>query len=217
MPERPHEQLTADVDNLPGVWRGSGSRQVAGKQAIPTGWEALDAVLPGQGWSFGYLTEILSDRHGSGELALIMPALTALSDRGVWLTWIAPPSLPNPPALAAAGLDLSRLLLIQPRCKSDVLWAAEQALRQARQSPVLIWMDACSGKALRRLQLAAAAGESLGVIVRPMRYAQTPSPAALRLTVSRQDAELCVNILKVRGARPIRNLYLPDERSLTFV
>ena len=55
---------------------------------------------------------------------------------------------------------------------------------------------------IRRLQLAAEAGRSIGFLYRPLAAASEASPAAVRLQL-RADAEgqLRIDILKCRGAR----------------
>ena len=52
------------------VWRGGALAQAV--SAIPTGFAALDAQLPGGGWPRQGLTELLADEPGIGELGLIL-------------------------------------------------------------------------------------------------------------------------------------------------
>ena len=200
-----------NLDNLPGVWRGRTSRAVFDTENISTGFNKLDEVLPGGGWPAGCLTEILSRRSGSGELTLMLPAIARLSSENRWVSWIAPPHIPYAPALAAAGIRLSRMLVIRPGRVPDLLWSAEQALRHGNRAAVLVWLEDCDAKTLRRLQLAAAEGGTLAFMLRPSRYAATPSPAALRLQVDDRDGEFVVDMLKCRGTRPVHGLRLSDE------
>lgn len=202
---------SVNLDTLPGVWRGRTPQVVFDKEIISTGFKELDEVLPGGGWPLGGLTEILSRRSGSGELTLMLPAMAQLSRQNRWVTWIAPPHIPYAPALAAAGIRLSRMLLIRPRRVADLLWSAEQALRHGHRSAVLIWLEGCNVRTLRRLQLAASEGESLGIIFRSQQYAATPSPAMLRLKVESGNGELAVDMLKCRGTRPVHGLRLSND------
>jgi len=199
------------LDALPGVWRGKTPRLVSGNEIISTEFSELDEVLPGGGWPLGCLTEILSRRSGSGELTLMLPAIAQLSRQNRWVSWIAPPHIPYAPALAAAGIRLSRMLVIRPRRAPDLLWSAEQALRHGNRSAVLIWLETCNVRSLRRLQLAATEGGSLGVIFRSQHHAATPSPAALRVMVDGNHGDdFAVDILKCRGGRPVSGLRLSD-------
>lgn len=180
----------------PAFWGGERTREI-----LSTGSEALDRLLPGGGWPLGALTEILAEQEGIGELSLVVPALARLSREGRWIPWIAPPHLPYAPALAAWGVRLSRVLLAQSTSPSDALWAAEQALRSGACGAVLAWIGDCEGRSLRRLQLAAERGRCWGVLFRPLRFAERPSPAALRLKVGVAPQGVAVQVLKGRGGQ----------------
>jgi hypothetical protein len=190
--------LTALLSH-PAIWRGNQLGHVAAP-SLPTGFAALDAALPGGGWPTAALTEILPQHAGIGELRILGHALANLSTGGRWLAWIAPPYLPYAPALAAAGIDLSRLLFIKTRAPRETLWAIEQALRSNTCGAVLAWPDKITYPELRRLQLAAAGNPGLAVLFRAPRSAGEPSPAALRLSLQTCAGELAVRVLKRRGA-----------------
>ncbi|MEE8514960.1 MAG: translesion DNA synthesis-associated protein ImuA [Gammaproteobacteria bacterium] len=183
------------------VWRGGEAPPLA-QEGIPTGFAALDALLPGGGWPVGALTEILTRHEGIGALRLVMPALVALSRLNQWLAWIAPPYIPYAPALAGMGLHLSRVLLVHSRARTDNLWALEQALRSGTCGAVLAWPQEIEWRGLRRLQLAAKHGQTWGMLFRPDEVACDPSPAALRLKVEAVEEKTLVTILKRRGGWP---------------
>lgn len=189
-----------DLLQHPGLWR---ARERAGETAQPagrpTGYAALDRCLPGGGWPAQGLIEILTDRHGVGELSLLMPALAALGreDHGAgWLAWIAPPHLPYAPALAACGIDVRRLLLVSAQ---PAEWAMEQALRSGACRAVLGWAAFRDHQGLRRLQLAAEQSRSMAVLFRRLRDGCQPSPAVLRIALAASRDGLVVRILKSRG------------------
>ncbi|HMI37519.1 MAG TPA: translesion DNA synthesis-associated protein ImuA [Steroidobacteraceae bacterium] len=181
--------------------RSGQTGEEAGPIALPTGFAQLDAVLPGGGWPVGAITELMPDAQGIGELSLLLPALAQLSCAGRCIVWIAPPCLPYPPALARHGLALEHLLLVQARDAQTRLWATEQALRCPAVGAVLAWPAALDERRIRRLQLAAEAGGSCGLLYRPPAAAQQPSPAALRLRLQALDAGLRIEIQKARGGR----------------
>lgn len=200
--------MSAPLDTLlrdARVWR-AGQRAPAVK-GIATGYEQLDQQLATDGWPAAALTEILLDQPGLGELKLLMPALAQLSQprhdgAHRWLMWIAPPHIPYAPALSEAGVNLARVMVVHANDRMDVLWAAEQSLRSGNCAAVLCWVNQASDKSLRRLQLAAAQGDSVGVVFSPTRTATQSSPAALRLMLTHDDQQRTLHILKNRGGRP---------------
>ncbi|MEQ8231434.1 MAG: translesion DNA synthesis-associated protein ImuA [Gammaproteobacteria bacterium] len=198
-----------------GMWRGGELPPLA---THPSGFAALDAILPGGGWPRAGLIEILSATTGIGALRLVLPLLAAASREGGWIVWVDPPYLPYAPALATHGIDLDRVLIVDLPAQGghrgdggntdEVLWACEQALRFADCAVALMWPGAATASLpLRRLQLAAEAGATCGVVFRPADCAAQPSPAPLRLALeavapAAQDvpATLNIHLLKARGA-----------------
>lgn len=206
----------------PDLWRGGETARVA-IPSISTGFPALDALLPGGGWPRGALTEILCEGEGIGELSLLTPALARLSRQDLWIAFVGPPHLPYAPALAAAGIDLARVVMIRPEKSTDLLWAMEQALRSGSCSAVLAWPPYLTGQAARRLQLAAEAGGGWGVYFAPGTSATAPSLAALRLALSpaslpcavaspNRSCKLQIKILKRRGGAVPSPLLLDVSR-----
>lgn len=193
-------------------WRGNMLPPAA--PGLPSGFPELDALLPDGGWPQGALTELLVPNEGIGALQLVLPALARLSQQRRWIAWVAPPYVPYPPALVAAGVDVSRLLFVHPRAGGDGLLAIEQSLRSGTCGAVLAWPMGGDGPSLRRLQLAAAEGHSSGILFRPASLADQPSPAAVRLRVERTAHGLDVSLLKRRGGWAAGPVTLPMDRLL---
>lgn len=196
---------TTPLDQLlahPSIWRGEAGGTVA---ALATGWPELDTVLPGGGWPRGALTELFVEPYGIGEIGLLLPALARIAADGSPQAWIAPPMLPYVPALAAAGLDVAQLLVVQPPETAQLAWAIEECLRAEGCGAVVAWPGSLNGQRLRRLQLAAAAGGACGFLFRPAAARRQPSPAALRIGITAVAATaLEVTVFKARGMRPRR-------------
>jgi protein ImuA len=170
--------------------------------SLPSGFSELDDHLPGGGWPGGAIAELMSDVPGIGELSLLIPALSNLARAGRYIVWVAPPYLPYAPALAQRGLSLNRVLLIRTCTWQQSLWATEQALRCPGVGAVLSWPVGIIDRNIRRLQLAAEAGGSLGFLYRPPAAALESSPAALRLRLHPAPAgSLTIEIQKSRGGR----------------
>lgn len=202
----------ADVLARPDVWRGD---RLAGAPlpVAPSGFSALDAELPGGGWPRGALTELLVDGAGFGELALLMPALAAVREQGGWSLVVGAPHDLHASGWAAAGVDLARLVVVSPASQRDALWAAEQALSSGAPQAVLCWTAQADARAVRRLQVAAAAGGSAAFLFRPARAALEASAAPLRLGLgAAADGGLAVSILKRRGPPLAAPLHLELSR-----
>jgi cell division inhibitor SulA/protein ImuA len=183
---------------IPGIWR---AHELAAVKARSTGHMALDALLPGGGWPIGALTELIPLIEGIGEVALLQMSLKRLCDEKRHIVFVHPPYIPYAPALLSAGLLLPRVLWIDAAHDEDAHWAAEQTLREGAAGAVLLWSHAVADRPLRRLQLAAEAGESLAFIYRPVVTLNSASPAALRIVLRPAPAALGVEVLKVRGGR----------------
>lgn len=178
------------------LWRGGDKARV---RAQATGHAGLDALLPGGGWPVGALSEILLPAPGCGELKLVTPWLARLTQAGGRAALVCPPLLPYAPALAQAGITLSRLLVITPKDVGAAQWAAEQMLRSGGFSAVLAWPGRLAQQDLRRLQLAAEAGDACGLLYRDRRALSEASTAALRLELQGSASDFSVTIHKCRG------------------
>ena len=192
----------------PAIWRG---RSAARAQTLPTGYAALDECLPGGGWPRTGLIEILASRFGVGELYLLCPVLAFLAQRAAarWCVWIAPPLEPYAPALAAQGLKLEKVLVVRDQAARkgtpsggdcEPLWAFEQTLGSGASDVALAWAaEGPRAREIRRLQLAAERGRTLGVLFRPRRAARESSPAVLRVVLEPKAGGARVTLLKSRG------------------
>jgi len=167
---------------------------------MPTGFAELDAALPGRGWPQGALTEIVLEREGIGELRLTLPALVRVQSQRRDVVWIAPPHKPYAPALAAAGLDLSRLFIVACKTPQEALWAFEQSLRAPECGAAFAWLATSDQRVLRRLQVAARDGGTWGALWRRPGQRGSAMAAPLRLALSPREGRLAVRVLKRRGA-----------------
>jgi len=181
----------------PAIWRG---RSAARTETVSTGFDTLDECLPGRGWPRSGLTEILVPRFGVGELSLLLPALATLTRRPAarWCVWVTPPLDPFAPALAAHGLLLEKILIARAGAS---LWAFEQSLGSGACDVVMAWARRLRTREIRRLQLAAERGRTLGILFRSRSAARESSPAILRMAVEPLPQGARVTLLKSRGGR----------------
>ena len=191
----------------PAIWRGT---RVARAEVLPSGFGALDERLPGGGWPRSGLIEILVSRFGVGELTLLLPLLATLTRGPVARScvWVAPPFEPFAPALDAHGVALDRILVVRVptaqklvrRGRLDaILWAFEQSLASGACDLVMAWAKRPRPKEIRRLQLAAEHGRTLGVLFRPVQAARESSHATLRMAIEPAAYGVRVTLLKSKG------------------
>lgn len=202
------------------MWRAS-SIDCGQYTGTPTGFAALDKYLPGGGWPKDGITELLYDQQGIGELRLLTPALARLShQQSRWLLWVAPPYVPYAPALAHAGIDISRVLVVTPKKHPDVLWVLEKALASKSCSAVLAWPGSIRDKEVRRLQVASKEGHCLGILFRSGQAVRQASPAELRIRLHgrvasplTEHSSLQLRIVKRRGGWPTETFAIEfDDR-----
>ena len=187
----------------PNLWRGC---DMAGQgcHGRSTGFPQLDDILPGRGWPDRGLVEIISPCWGMGELQLLIPLMRSIVEQGKWIIWISPPYLLYAPALVQAGINTGRVLVVtlDTSCK-DALWSMEKALQTENCGLVLAWQNWLPGRVLRRLQLAAATGDTLGVLFKHHDSKYSPSPIRLKIKGSSSHkgsfTEAEVTVIKARG------------------
>jgi protein ImuA len=204
MSAQPRQEQFEALLRHPSLWRGRGA---AVAQGLPTGFPALDAVLPGGGWPRQGLVEIVTTGSGHGELALWMPLLRQFTQAPAarCCAIISPPFELFAPAWRAAGVRLDRLLIAHA---PEALWALEQSLLSGVCAIGFAWQERASMTELRRLALAADRGAALCVLVRPLRAVVEPTAASLRLLVRRTAMRLRLELIKGRGVAP-RSIELP--------
>ena len=154
-----------------------------------TGISALDQQLPGGALRKGTLIEIFSHQSfgaGAWRLAFLFLAYMAREARGAYLD--CQPKI-YPPALAAMGIDLDRLLILRPPDRRLALWSLEQlsSCEIFRLSiGVLSYLRASD---LRRLQLAVESSGVFLVLLRPWKeLSWRGTGASLRLSIESSPA-----------------------------
>ena len=206
------KQAYADLLKHPQLWRGKDLTKASATHTVASGYSALDDCLAGGGWPNAGLVDFILPHAGIGELRLLLPALTTLAENR-WLAWINPPFTPYAPALEAAGIDSSKILLIYTKSHEEMLWAMERTCKSGSCGAVLVWPDErkLSLKETRRVQLAAKQGTTLSVLFRPIEASSKASLAELRLALSpgKDPLHLSVDIIKRRGGWPVKGLTLP--------
>jgi protein ImuA len=189
-----HHVLARLRDEIRRIERRPGRRE----GNAPCGLAAVNAALPGGGFPRGALSELCGG-PASGKTAVALSLLAALPSEEPF-AWVDGRRELYPPAAAACGVDLGRLLVVRPPLSAEglpppgveppwrsALWAAEALLGSGAFSAVAI--DVALPRAIagadalaRRIQAAAERGGAVGL------WLSTPPaafrvPAAVRLDV----------------------------------
>ncbi|WKB54397.1 translesion DNA synthesis-associated protein ImuA [Eleftheria terrae] len=191
------------------LWRGT-ELSCGEQRTVSTGFEGLDAELPGRGWPLGAVTEILQPQATLAEWRLLGPGLRQLAtaERPLWL--VGAPHAPYCPGLRLAGLPETHLIRVRVDIPAERLWATEQAVKADGLGAVLAWLPQVRPAQIHRLQACAAQADMPIFLMRPELALRDASAAPLRLVVSLGDAwTLHVQIAKRRGPVHEGQLSLP--------
>ena len=211
-----------------------GGANCADKNVVDTGFPELNALLPTGGWPLRSIVEIQVPCWGNGELQPLLPFIAKLTTHQSRVAMVAPPYTPYAPALTQHGVQLSQFIVVDiasersnqnirrhrlirrkghqqassSRAK-EIWWAAEKLLRHEDCGLVLAWPLRPDAAQVRRLQLAADASNSIGVIFQSGKTEDTP--VGLRLRVERCVDGVTVRLLKSRyGWRQYGEVVLPN-------
>jgi protein ImuA len=180
------------------------SRRGPGEAALSTGWPPLDGLLPGGGLRRGALVEWLAAGPGSGAAVLAWGAARQAAQEGGALVVLDRRREAYPPALASWGVDLERVVFVQPQNARDEGWAWDQALRCPGVAAVWGWVERIDDRLFRRWQLSAEASGCVGLLVRPAAARTESTWADVRWWVEPQLAaagrRMRVELLRCRNA-----------------
>ena len=166
---------------------------------VACGLEAVDAVLPGGGFPRGGLAELCGG-PASGKTAVALALVAGLAEEDLF-AWIDGRGELYPPAAAARGVDLGRLLVVRPPTTPAgaqppgrepswraALWASEAVLASGAFAAVVMDVPLPplvpgADAAARRLQAAAERGGAVGLWLAGT-HAGLRLPGAIRLELS---------------------------------
>lgn len=177
------------------------------RPALGTGWAELDDILPDHGFVHG-VTELAAPfAHGGGTSIAISAIAAALArDTQAWAAWVDPLGTLYAPALARAGVDLARLLVVRPPANEVRQVAVKLAASSAFSIIVVDHFAAQSGRGthkadelfIRKLSLA----PCVSLVLTDQHAPRTGAlPTALRLELSRRPEAITVRIAKDRMGR----------------
>ncbi|MBL8280310.1 MAG: translesion DNA synthesis-associated protein ImuA [Pelomonas sp.] len=201
-----HEPLPPQVEAA--LWRGHQLGSQA-SEIMSTGFDTLDAVLPGGGWPCGSLTEILVPQFSVVELRLLLPLVGALTTGARAVALVGPPMDPHVPGLRHDGINERHLIWSDVDTPKDRLWATEQLVRSRKCGAVVAWLPHVRAESVRRLQVLASQCAGPVILCRPDSAARDASAAPLRLLARYEtDWQISVDVLKRKGAPVEEQLHL---------
>ncbi len=216
----------------PDIWKGRNG-PVVRNSSVSTGYKKLDEQLLHKGWPLKGLIEFQQQVFGNGEWHLLLPSLRALLQQEPGcLALINPPAIPYAPALTQQGIDLTRVLVIDPQQKKDWLVSVREVLAANCCVALLCWepQQRLLYPELRKIQLAVSQSGTLCFLLRSTPKltlkqnfrapssqtsnqakgrAYSASPAVLRLVLQNHEAGLEVHIDKQRGSYQRGKVLLP--------
>lgn len=172
-----------------------------------SGSQAFDQLLPQGGYSRGTIAQWFNPPshnrshpiggHGA-ELLSLMAAKNACRDKQA-IVVIDPDHTFNPPAAAALGIELSRLIILrsptpcQNHKNNDLMWSIDQSLRCHAVGVVWGMIGDTDPRWLRRFQLSAEQSGVTGCFVRPGHCASHPSWSEIDWQIKPQDSSKTQN------------------------
>jgi hypothetical protein len=93
-----------------------------------------------------------------------------------------------PPAAQALGINLDQTIVVQPANRQDFQWSLIQILRCPGISAAVCWPSRANERMLRRLQIAAERGGTLGFLIRTPNALREPSWARYRLLIEARSS-----------------------------
>ncbi|CAN7593945.1 translesion DNA synthesis-associated protein ImuA [Variovorax paradoxus] len=207
-PRRPTVVLPHAVESA--VWRGDALGTPV-TSTVRTGFERLDAELPGGGWPCQSLTEVLQVQPSVLEWRLLAPAMRTLVAQGRQIVVIGPPKAPHLPGLHHLGLDERHLVWIAADKPVERLWATEQLIKANAAGMLVSWLPQARQEQIRRLQVCAQGCDGPVILCRPAAAEHEASAAPLRLQARfGVDWELRIHLLKRKGPPHEGELTLPS-------
>jgi cell division inhibitor SulA len=174
----------------------------AGQPAtIPTGIPGLDELLPGGGWPEAGLVEIIIPDDHVDAMTLVLPVLVRLGEQDRWLGLVSPPCMPRSRILQDTRINPLRMQQVNPHAGRSDMWTMEYMLQDGNYSVVLGWPSCDTELVARRLENAALAGNSLGILFRYESFTRKASATGLRLKLEMNEVGKLLYRLNSRGER----------------
>lgn len=180
----------------------------------PSAISALDDLLPGGGWPLGTLLPVYANNLTQENLPYLFALFRQMTRQQRWLTCVAPPYLPQEMGLHRLGISPRQLLMVYPRSETNGIDVFEDALKSRRCGAVFAWPSSLEPATVQRLNAAAVAGSSLGVLIfHGEQYYSDSTPCHLHLNIDIAPDSLAIT-LRSQSGNYRRQLTLQTSRLL---
>jgi protein ImuA len=170
---------------------------------VSTGCDEFDRLFSKGGLERGSLVEWIGSA-GSGATTVALKTAQAVCDNRVLVVLDSCGQF-YPTAADSLGIALDRTIVVQPNHTRDYQWTLLQILRSGGIAAVVCWPDKANEKMLRRWQLAAEHGKTMGFLIRPPMALQEPTWAQVRLLVEAQYSHAKTRRWKMTILGSLRN------------
>lgn len=170
---------------------------------VSTGCDEFDRLLSKRGIERGSLVEWIGSA-GSGATTIALKTAQAACENRVIVVLDSGGQF-YPTAADSLGIALDRTIVVQPKNTRDYQWTLLQILRSGGIAAVVCWPDKANEKMLRRWQLAAEHGKTMGFLIRPPTALQEPTWAQVRLLVEAQRTHAKTRRWKMTVLGSLRN------------
>lgn len=195
-------------------WQGAAENTARG---FATGLPAIDELLPHQRFARGVIHELLAmPNHPTPRFFALLLAKAATGAKSP-LVWCDPLQTLFPPAIAAAGIPLENVYLLNPRTQVEQSWAVAECMRCKGVSATIAQVSRLTRLEARRLQLAAEKGGGIGLLLRPMNAGASVYAAATRWLIAPAKGERTVQrwtvqLIHAHGGRVGTTVILEHHR-----
>jgi hypothetical protein len=214
--------LGSRVESAEVLGAGVERRENGESARLSLDWPELDAALPDRGLPRG-VVELAAPRAlgGGGSIALAAVRAAHLRNARAWCAWLDPEATLYAPGLAAAGVDLLRLLVVRPP-RAELARIAVKVAASRAFDVIVIDMDPLPGAVspeggraprsrrkawpsevlVRKLALLAAEGGATVLLLTDATLPRAvPWPVALRLELARKPESIALRVAKDRRGR----------------
>jgi recombination protein RecA len=156
---------------------------------LKTGLAAFDALMPSGGLPLGHAVELCGE-PASGRTSLALRILAAATRERRLAAYVDAPAELYPPAAAALGVSLERLLIVRPKTAPDAVWSALQLARSGAFAAVVLDLTHTGLRlALPQSKKLADAAVHGGALLTLLTPPQAPADGMTRFFVQAEDGQ----------------------------